>query len=53
MGLEEESSLVIQKMSDSAVADQLHSGSASLDAKNTLIPILLQYLVIFLLLEYR
>ncbi|CAG5088892.1 Oidioi.mRNA.OKI2018_I69.PAR.g12004.t1.cds [Oikopleura dioica] len=39
-------------MSDSAVADQLHSGSASLDAKNTLIPILLQYLVIFLLLEY-
>ena len=45
-----DSSLVIQRMSDAA---ETMDDTPSLDARNTLIPILLQYLVIFLLLEYR
>jgi len=44
-----DSSLVIQRMSDAA---ETMNDTPSLDARNTLIPILLQYLVIFLLLEY-
>lgn len=46
-----DSSLVIQRISDAA--ETMNDTPELLDARNTLIPILLQYLVIFLLLEYR
>jgi len=45
-----DSSLVIQRISDAA--ETMNDTPELLNARNTIIPILLQYLVIFLLLEY-